>query len=79
MSVLTIVETVLLAIALVYIVALLRSHAVVQAQAKDYVRRSQERLIAQPLLEQLRAGKRATKPLRLDGDEQFRVPGNLLK
>jgi hypothetical protein len=34
--------------------ALLVSHALVQAQAKDYVRRSQEQLIAQPLLEQLR-------------------------
>src|SRR5262249_23102459 len=35
--------------------ALLVSHAVVQATGKDYVRRSQERLIAQPLLEQLAA------------------------
>jgi hypothetical protein len=35
--------------------AQLVSHALLQAQAKDYVRRSQERLIAQPLLEQLRA------------------------
>ena len=33
--------------------ALLVSHAVVQATAKDYVRRTQERLIAQPLLERL--------------------------
>ncbi|HLB76290.1 MAG TPA: hypothetical protein VJO72_04590, partial [Candidatus Dormibacteraeota bacterium] len=32
---------------------LLRSHAVVQATAKDYVRQSQERLLARPLLEQL--------------------------
>jgi WD40 repeat protein len=31
--------------------ALLVSHAMVQATSKDYVRRSQERLIAQPLLE----------------------------
>jgi WD40 repeat protein/transcriptional regulator with XRE-family HTH domain len=35
--------------------SLLVSHALVKAQAKDYVRRSQERLIAQPLLAQLRA------------------------
>jgi WD40 repeat protein/transcriptional regulator with XRE-family HTH domain len=35
--------------------ALLVSHALIKAQAKDYVRRSQERLIAQPLLAQLRA------------------------
>ncbi len=34
--------------------ALLVSHALLKAQAKDYVRRSQERLIAQPLLERLR-------------------------
>ena len=34
--------------------ALLVSHALVKARAKDYVRRSQERLIAQPLLERLR-------------------------
>jgi WD40 repeat protein/transcriptional regulator with XRE-family HTH domain len=33
--------------------ALLASHALVQATARDYVRRSQERLIAQPLLEAL--------------------------
>jgi WD40 repeat protein/transcriptional regulator with XRE-family HTH domain len=33
---------------------LLVSHALVKAQAKDYVRRSQERLIGQPLLAQLR-------------------------
>jgi WD40 repeat protein/transcriptional regulator with XRE-family HTH domain len=33
--------------------ALLASHAVVQATNKDYVRRSQERLIAAPLLERL--------------------------
>lgn len=32
---------------------LLYSHAIVQATAKDYVRRSQERLIATPLLERL--------------------------
>ena len=32
---------------------LLVSHAVVQATSKDYVRRSQERLVAQPLLERL--------------------------
>jgi hypothetical protein len=35
--------------------ALLASHALVKAQSKDYVRRSQEQLIAQPLLEQLGA------------------------
>jgi WD40 repeat protein/transcriptional regulator with XRE-family HTH domain len=35
--------------------ALLRSHALVQATAKDYVRRSQERLIAQSLLDCLDA------------------------
>jgi WD40 repeat protein/predicted ATPase len=34
--------------------ALLVSHALVKAQSKDYVRRSQERLIALPLLERLR-------------------------
>ena len=34
---------------------LLVSQALIKAQAKDYVRRSQERLIAQPLLEQVRA------------------------
>jgi WD domain, G-beta repeat len=33
--------------------ALLRSHALLKATAKDYVRRSQERLIAVPLLEHL--------------------------
>jgi hypothetical protein len=33
---------------------LLASHALLQAQAKDYVRRSQERLNAQPLLEHVR-------------------------
>jgi transcriptional regulator with XRE-family HTH domain len=33
--------------------ALLMSHAVVQATGKDYVRRSQERLLAQPLQERL--------------------------
>jgi len=33
--------------------ALLRTHALVQATTRDYVRRSQERLIAMPLLEQL--------------------------
>jgi WD40 repeat protein/transcriptional regulator with XRE-family HTH domain len=33
--------------------ALLASHAVVQATGKDYVRRSQERLLAQPLLDRL--------------------------
>jgi hypothetical protein len=33
--------------------ALLASHALLKAPAKDYVRRSQERLIAQPLLEHL--------------------------
>ncbi|HKC76259.1 MAG TPA: hypothetical protein VKF37_18965, partial [Chloroflexota bacterium] len=32
---------------------LLISHSVVQATAKDYVRQSQERLLAQPLLEDL--------------------------
>src|SRR5262245_24562396 len=32
---------------------LVRSHALVQATAKDYVRRSQEQLIARPLLERL--------------------------
>ena len=32
---------------------LLHSHALVQATAKDYVRHSQERLIARPLLERL--------------------------
>jgi hypothetical protein len=32
---------------------LLRSHAVVQATTKDYVRQSQERSRQQPLLEQL--------------------------
>jgi WD40 repeat protein/transcriptional regulator with XRE-family HTH domain len=35
--------------------ALLVSHAVVQATSKDYVRRSQERLLAQPLLDRLAA------------------------
>jgi WD40 repeat protein/transcriptional regulator with XRE-family HTH domain len=35
--------------------ALLVSHALVEATARDYVRRSQERLIAAPLLEQLAA------------------------
>ncbi len=35
--------------------ALLVSHALVKAQSKDYARRSQERLIAQPLLARLRA------------------------
>ena len=33
--------------------ALLNSHALIQATAKDYIRRSQERLIAAPLLERL--------------------------
>ena len=36
--------------------ALLVSQALSRRQAKDYVRRSQERLIAQPLLERLHAG-----------------------
>jgi WD40 repeat protein/transcriptional regulator with XRE-family HTH domain len=35
--------------------ALLVSHALLKATARDYVRRSQEHLIAQPLLERLRA------------------------
>jgi WD40 repeat protein/transcriptional regulator with XRE-family HTH domain len=35
--------------------ALLVSHALLKATARDYVRHSQERLIAQPLLERLRA------------------------
>jgi WD40 repeat protein/DNA-binding XRE family transcriptional regulator len=34
---------------------LLASHALVKAQAKDYVRHSQEQLLARPLLEELRA------------------------
>jgi WD40 repeat protein/predicted ATPase/transcriptional regulator with XRE-family HTH domain/Tfp pilus assembly protein PilF len=34
--------------------ALLVSHALVKAQSKDYVRHSQEQLLAQPLLEELR-------------------------
>src|SRR5262249_47760391 len=47
--------------------ALLVSHAVVQATGKDYVRRSQERLLALPLLEQLVAayGGAAGAELRL--------------
>ncbi len=36
---------------------LLTRYALVKAQGKDYVRRSQERLIALPLLERLRAGR----------------------
>jgi hypothetical protein len=47
--------------------ALLVSHALVKAQSKDYVRRSQEQLIVQPLLEQLgaSAGSAAAAERRL--------------
>ena len=58
--------------------ALLASHAVVQATGKDYVRRSQERLIAGPILERLVAtrGSASAAEQRLIGllDQQRRQP-----
>src|SRR4029453_392887 len=42
---------------------LLQSHALMQATAKDYVRHSQERLIATPLLERLTAAHNGTHKL----------------
>src|SRR5262249_52701315 len=69
---------------------LLRSHALVQATAKDYVRHSQEQLIARPLLERLmgaydEAGKLERELLRLlaswreqPPSEQGYGPGNVI-
>jgi WD40 repeat protein/predicted ATPase/transcriptional regulator with XRE-family HTH domain len=68
---------------------LLRSHSVVQATAKEYVRRSQERLIATPILERLDMllGERNVEPLLLDALSSWRTasaeeagygPGNVV-
>jgi WD40 repeat protein/transcriptional regulator with XRE-family HTH domain len=54
---------------------LLRSHAFVQAMAKDYVRQTQEQLIATPLIEQLvriKGGAAAVEQLLLAQLEQWR-------
>jgi DNA-binding XRE family transcriptional regulator len=70
--------------------ALLQGHALLKAQAKDYVRRSQERLLIAPLLERLiaRYGSRDAVEQRiialidqlraLPHDDQRSGPGNLV-
>ena len=70
--------------------ALLHSRPLVKAQAKDYVRRSQERLIAEPILERVvaRSGGRRAAEQRLlalldhlrdrPTEEQGYGPGNLV-